>query len=81
VHFVGFQPIFINLYLLCREKNDPELKTYYKNYCKILRKVIITAKKNFCYTNQLSNSENKSKMTWSIIKQSPITKTMSIIYQ
>ena len=80
MHFVGFQPIFIKLYLLCRENNDPELKTYYKNYCKILRKVIITAKK-FCYSNQLSNSENKSKMTWSIIKQSPVTKTMSIIYQ
>jgi len=28
------------LYLLYRESNDPNLKIYYKNYCKILSKVI-----------------------------------------
>jgi hypothetical protein len=50
------------LYLICRESNDPELKTYYKNYGKILSKVIITATKLY-YSNKLSNSENKSKMT------------------
>ena len=32
------------LYLLYRKSNDPELKIYYKNYCKILSKVIIVAK-------------------------------------
>jgi hypothetical protein len=31
------------LYLLYRKSNDPELKIYYKNYCKILSKVIIIA--------------------------------------
>jgi hypothetical protein len=53
------------LYLVCRGSNDPGLKTY-KKYCKILSKVI-TAKKLY-YSNKLLNSENKSKMTWSIIK-------------
>ena len=33
------------LYLLYGESNDPSLKRYYKNYCKTLSKVIITAKK------------------------------------
>jgi hypothetical protein len=34
------------LYLLYRESNYPNLKIYYKSYCKILSKVIILAKKN-----------------------------------
>jgi hypothetical protein len=55
------------LYLICRESDDPELKTYYENYCKILSRVIITAKK-LCYSNKLLNSENKYKTTWSIIR-------------
>jgi hypothetical protein len=33
------------LYLLYRKSNDPELKIYYKDYCKILYKVITLAKK------------------------------------
>jgi hypothetical protein len=41
-----------NLYLLCREKNDPKLKTYYRNYCKTLSKVITSAKKMY-YNNKL----------------------------
>jgi len=31
------------LCLLYRKSNDPKLKIYYKNYCKILSKVIILA--------------------------------------
>jgi hypothetical protein len=34
------------LYLLYRASNDPNLKVYNKNYCKILSKFIILAKKN-----------------------------------
>jgi hypothetical protein len=33
------------LYLLYRKSNNPKLKIYYKNYCKVLPKVIILAKK------------------------------------
>ena len=29
----------------CRLSNDPNLKIYYKRYCKLLTKVILTAKK------------------------------------
>jgi hypothetical protein len=32
------------LYVLYRESNDPELKIYYKIYCKILSEVIILGK-------------------------------------
>jgi len=55
------------LYLLYRKSNDPKLKIYYKNYCKILSKVIILAKKMY-YNNELANSTSKPKTTWSIIK-------------
>jgi len=39
------------LYLLCRESNDPNLKIYYKNYCNILSKFIILAKKSTTIIN------------------------------
>ena len=31
--------------LLCRHSSDPNLKTYFKKYCKLLSKVILSAKK------------------------------------
>jgi hypothetical protein len=33
------------LYLLYRKSNNPKLKIYYENYCKILSKIIILVKK------------------------------------
>jgi lipoate-protein ligase A len=47
--------------------NDPNLKHYYKIYCKILSDVIKAAKK-LHYNRLISNSNNKMKTTWSIIK-------------
>jgi hypothetical protein len=62
------------IYLLYREStNDPNLKIYYKNYCKTLSKVIILAKQMY-YNNLLANSTNKPKTTWSIIKTITNTK-------
>jgi hypothetical protein len=55
------------LHLLYMESNDPNLKIYYTNHCKILSKVIILAKKMY-YNNKLENSTNKTKTTFSIIK-------------
>jgi len=49
------------LYLLCRKSNDPKLKIYYKNYCKILSKVIIRISQKKYYNNKLANSTNKPK--------------------
>ena len=43
------------------------MKIYYKNYCKILSKVIILAKR-FYYNNKLANSTNKPKTAWSTVK-------------
>jgi hypothetical protein len=55
------------LYLVSRESNDRKLKTHYRNYCKILSKVITAAKKVY-YNNKLADSNNQHKTTWSIMK-------------
>jgi len=43
------------------------LKKHYKEYCKLLTKVITLAKKLY-YSAELTNSTNKPKKTWNIIK-------------
>jgi hypothetical protein len=43
------------------------IQRYYKQYCKILTKVIKEAKR-LIYSNQVINSANKMKTTWNIIK-------------
>ena len=53
------------LYLYTRNSNDMFLKRYYKQYCKILVKVIQDAKR-LTYNNQIVNSTNKIKTTWNI---------------
>jgi DNA modification methylase len=55
------------LYLLSRDNNDINLKRYYKQYCKILERVIKEAKRSM-YNNQVVNSGNKMKTTWNFIK-------------
>jgi hypothetical protein len=55
------------LYRLCKESNDPNLKKHYEEYCKLLTKVITLAKKLY-YSDKLTNSTNKPKTTWDIIK-------------
>jgi hypothetical protein len=62
------------LYLLSRNIDDLELTRYYKKYCKVLTEVIKLAK--HCYYNKLiSNSKNKIKTSWSIIRS--VTNTNS----
>jgi hypothetical protein len=51
------------LYLLSKDSNDINLIKYYK----ILARVIAETKR-WKYNNQISNSTNKMKTTWSIIK-------------
>jgi hypothetical protein len=55
------------LYLLSKDSNDINLIKYYKQYCKILGRVITEAKRSK-YNNQIINSSNKMKTTWNIIK-------------
>jgi hypothetical protein len=57
-----------HLFLLSRDSNDINMKLYYKQYCKILAKVINEAKR-LMYNNQVINSANKTKTTWNIIKK------------
>jgi hypothetical protein len=54
-----------SLHILSRHSNCSIIKTYYTQYCIILRKVIRKAKQN--YYNNLLSVENKSKTIWSII--------------
>jgi hypothetical protein len=56
------------LYLYTTSSNDTSLKTHYKQYCKILARVIKEAKK-CTYNNQINKSTNKIKTTWNIIKK------------
>jgi len=56
-----------DIYLLCRNNNNPPLKNHYKLYCKILSNVIREAKK--CHNNQqIENSKNKMKTIWDITR-------------
>jgi hypothetical protein len=55
------------IYLLSRNLDDSELTRYYKNYCKILTEVIKLAKQRY-YNKLISNSDNKIKTTFSVIR-------------
>ena len=56
------------LFLLCRNRNNPELKQYYNTYCKILANIIKEAKR-ITYNKRIFKSNNKSKTTWNIINE------------
>jgi hypothetical protein len=55
-------------FLLTRNSNNPNLKQFYKAYCKILANVIKEAKK-MAYNKRILKSKNKSKTTWNIIHE------------
>jgi hypothetical protein len=52
------------------------LTLYYKQYCKILSKVILTATKLF-YDSKIASSSNKMKTTWEIVKKETGNKNCS----
>src|SRR5215510_4597001 len=54
------------LYLKIRDSNEKKHKLYYKQYCKILSKVIKEAKKLY-YKEIITKSKNKMKTMWNII--------------
>ena len=56
------------LYTATRNCNDPKAKTYYANYCRILKRVIRGAKKQH-YSRLIAKSSNKVKTTWNIIRK------------
>jgi hypothetical protein len=56
------------LFLLCRHRNDLNLKIYYKRYCTVLSKVSLTTKKQY-YNKIIHGSKNKMKTTWKIINE------------
>jgi hypothetical protein len=54
--------------MLSRHSTDVNFKIYYKQYCKVLTKVIYAAKK-LHYNKIICNSKNKMKSTWNIINE------------
>jgi hypothetical protein len=54
------------LYLRIIKDGNTALKDHYSKYCKILKKVIVAAKK-MAYDDFISKSHNKLKSTWKII--------------
>jgi hypothetical protein len=54
------------LLLLYRRSKNPDLKTNYTRYCKLLFKVILSAKK-LHYNKIILNSNNKMITAWKII--------------
>jgi hypothetical protein len=55
------------LYLISRNSKGPNLKQYYKSYCKLLSKVIKEAK-TLHYKKQILTSYNKTRNIWNIVK-------------
>jgi hypothetical protein len=53
--------------MISRNSNDPNIKRYYKTFCKSLARNIITAKRHF-YDKQIVNSNDRLKSSWNIIK-------------
>lgn len=60
------------LYLKARETGLPGDKTRYKIYCKILQKVIMNAKSKYL-ASLITNSSNKIKTMWNIVKSETST--------
>jgi hypothetical protein len=56
-----------------KKSNNPIIATYYKNYCKILTRVINLAKK-MTYDKQIKYSKNKARTTWRIINSEVLKK-------
>jgi hypothetical protein len=56
-----------DLCLISRNSKDPNIKNYYKAYCKLLSRSITETKRSY-YDKQISNSNNKTKSTWNIVK-------------
>ena len=72
----GIKILCINkrkLFLIQRNSNDPNLTNCYKRYCRILTSVIKLAKKRY-YNSILTYSNNKTKATWNIIKNTSYIK-------
>jgi hypothetical protein len=53
---------------MARDNKEIKLKLYYKNYCKILSKVIREAKRLY-YKEVITKSKNKMKTTWNYYTQ------------
>jgi hypothetical protein len=54
------------LFIACRNSNNPDLLNHYKRYCKILSAVIKEAKK-LNYADKIKKSLNKNKPIWDIL--------------
>jgi len=51
---------------LSKNSRNSSIKTYYKNYCKVLSRVI-KAEKRLNFEKQIGNLNNKMRSAWEII--------------
>jgi hypothetical protein len=62
-----------HLYAIAKQSTNPLIIAYYKNYSKILTRVINLAKK-MAYDQQIKYSKNKARTTWKIINSEVLKK-------
>ena len=62
----------------CRKYKNPNLDKYYKDYCRILSKVIKEAKK-MEYDKHILNWTDGMKTTWNLINTSLYGKSISFL--
>jgi hypothetical protein len=55
------------LYLICRNSDDPNIKSFYKAYCKSLARDILKTKRSY-YDKLISDSNYRIKSSWNIVK-------------
>jgi hypothetical protein len=55
------------LYIKTRNNNDPRLRAHSKEYCNILNKVILAAKRLY-FNKIIETSKNRARATWKVIE-------------
>ncbi|PNF30889.1 hypothetical protein B7P43_G06095, partial [Cryptotermes secundus] len=56
-----------HLYMISRNSSDPNIKSYYKAYCKSLARDIIATKRIY-YDKRIINSNDRVKSAWNVVK-------------
>jgi hypothetical protein len=52
------------LYIACKNNNNPDRLKHYKSYCKIC---LLSSKKQKSYADKIKNTSNKNKTIWNIL--------------
>ena len=69
-----------NLYITCRNTNDPKEKNYYEKYCAVLRRIIKKAKR-LHNSNLTKGSTNQIKAIWNTVRENGVKESMAESYR